>query len=109
MKKNHPVLRIILILFVMLSFNVIAGLAAAHARQQFPYPADKIAMISVVTIVLADLVFLYLLLIKIPKLDRSRNLGSDFESLVSRYYTGDNWDEAFRKAYAEWERLHPRG
>lgn len=106
--KNHPVLRVILILFVMLSLDVIAGLAAAYARQQLPYPADKIAMISVVTIILADLVFLYLLLIKIPHLDRRRNLGSDFESMVSRYYTGNNWDEAFHKAYEEWERKHPR-
>ncbi len=100
--NRHPLLRVILILFIMLSFDVIAALAASCARTRLDYPPTMIALIAMVTIVVADLVFLYLLLVKMKRTRSGENYYGSFEELVQKYYDGSNWDAAFKKAYDEW-------
>lgn len=95
--NRHPFLRVILILFIMLSFDVIAALAASAARQHLDYEPMAVALIAIVVIVIADLVFLYLLMVKMKKAE-----ARTFEELVRKYYNGSNWSEAFHKAYEEW-------
>lgn len=95
--NKHPFLRVILILFIMLSIDVIAALAASAARNHLDYEPLVVALFAIVTIVAADLVFLYLLMVKIKKAE-----SNTFEDLVRKYYNGSNWSEAFHKAYEEW-------
>ncbi len=108
-KKNaHPVLRVVLILCIMLSFNVIAALAAQCAREHLSVEQSTVMLVAIVTIVIADLVFLYLLLARLPRQERWGTAGS-LEDLIQKHYDGTNWDEAFRKAYAEWHDPRKRG
>ena len=95
--------RVIIILFIMLSFNVIAALAASAARNHLDYEPLALALVAIAVIVAADLIFLYLLLARKRKIPLGVAAGS-FEALVQKYYNGDNWEEAFKRAYEEWHR-----
>lgn len=97
LRVQHPFLRVILVLFIMLSFDIIAALAASAARNHLDYEPVAVALIAIVTIVAADLVFLYLLMVRMHKKESEK-----FEDVVKKYYNGSNWNEAFHKAYAEW-------
>ena len=95
--------RVIIVLFIMLSFNVIAALAASAARNRLDYEPLALVLVSMAVIVAADLIFLYLLLGRKRKIPSGVAAGS-FEALVQKYYNGDNWEEAFKRAYDEWHR-----
>jgi len=95
--------RIIIILFVLLSFNVVAGLAVSAAKNSLDYAPEVILMIAIFTIILADFVFIYILVIKFPALSEGAREHLRFEGIFNKHFNGKNYDEAFDKSFKEWK------
>ena len=96
--------RILLALCVIASFNIIAiqlfmagnfGPLAAH------FPFQQALLITSFFIILADIMIIYTML----TLGKQRAVTrEDFDRLFRKYYNGKNFEEAFERAGREWKR-----
>lgn len=92
-------IRVIVVLGVLASFNCIAMLLFMSGQ------ADPYLMIfapqEVIWVVIGFLVLVDILLIKVFLLSGGGVYYGDFEQVFRKYYDGKNYEEAFRRAHAE--------
>lgn len=96
--------RILLALCVIASFNIIAIqlFMAGHAGPLASYfPFQQALLITAFFIILADIMIIYTML----TIGKARAVTrDDFDRLFRKYYNGKNFEEAFERAGREWKR-----
>jgi len=97
-------IRIILALCVIASFNIIAiqlfmvGNVGPLVRY---FPFQQALLITSFFIILADIIIIYTMLTLGKNRAATRD---DFDRLFRKYYNGKNFKEAFERAGQEWKR-----
>lgn len=91
-------MRFAIYVLLMLAYNI--GLFA-YIRNGFVYQYTpmKSLLIAMIALITGNLLILYMVILR----HRNDIFYSDFSEILKRYYTGDNYEEAFKKAMKDWK------